>query len=173
MSGERRTVSRREPTVIEVEGVGDFAIEPLPWRKRNDLGDLIAGQYAHALNEAKRGLTDGTPEEWSIDHFRGFESYMDYTAIYRATSANGFDNGDVERFEALGWEDMLKVLDTSLDVNGLGRLANMLDPDRAVRGTVIPLPETSPNPSDGDGPKTASGPDSSAPPDGTEPASTT
>lgn len=155
---EKRIVSRREPIVVDVEGVGEFSARPLPWRKRNDLGDLISAEYITALNKIL-----GQAEPLAENEAKGptqvkpislIESGLDYTKYLELA----FPDTDKSQYEALDFEAVIAVLSASLEVNGLERLGFMIDP--AKKG-----PETEPEPDAEatDGVKIESLPDSSSP----------
>lgn len=151
---EKRIVSRREPIVVDVEGVGEFSAHPLPWRKRNDFGNLISEQYIASLNVI---LGQSKPaEEGQVQRISLIESGLDYIAYLELA----FPDMPKDDFEALDFDAVVTVLTAALEINGLDRMVFMIDP--AKKG-----PETEPEPDEGEeadaGGKIASLPDSSSP----------
>lgn len=134
MANDKRVVSRREPIVVSVEGVADFAAHPLPWRKRNDLGNLISEEYIRSLNDIlgdAEPTAEGAPRQ--VGKISLIESGMNYIAYLELA----FPDNSTDDYEALDFEAIVAVLSAALEINGLDRLLFMVNP--AVKG-----PETEP-----------------------------
>lgn len=151
---ETRIVSRREPIVIEVGGdIPDFVAEPLPWRRRNDLGVVIRDAFNAAVGIV-RAMAKDKEADADAPEVPMFESLMDYPKV----GVLCYPTRSAEDFEALTFDALIAVLGAALDVNGLERVKDLLDPGRsdlpnAVPPTVTLVPEPI-----GDGQKMESSP---------------
>lgn len=161
---EERTVvvSRREPVTTVVE-MGDeklkFDAYEIPrWRGRNDLANELVKQYAKAMNEWLHTteidgevLLEGNAFEEIIDYDQLFilcyGSYNNYTKDSREVLPP--DPALIEQFERLNQPAMVAVLSGALEVNGLERMAYMLDRSKKDLKT----PAISESPSESDGPR--------------------
>src|SRR5687768_10766962 len=56
--GDRRQVHRRTPTIVEFDGGIEFEVKPLPWQKRNDLGQQIIQDNVEQTNKQLRMFID-------------------------------------------------------------------------------------------------------------------
>ena len=120
MTDERR-VTRHEPitTVVEIDGKDvTFVAKPLPWRKRNDLGEALLRMFGDALDKVVQAGMD--KQGMLID------AVFDYGTVW----VLAYPDGKKADFEALDFDEMVEVLTAGLLVNGLDRLAYVLDPDR-------------------------------------------
>lgn len=129
-----------------------FEAKPLPWRKRNELGRVIAENYTKAILAGRMDVHENPDGTQRID-FSFSESAIDYDAILALMYPEN-KVGEEGDFEALDFRDLIdKVMDASLVVNGLERQRHMLDLGKSVLGQE-------PSSADGDdGPKTGSSPD--------------
>jgi hypothetical protein len=142
-----RRVTRREPITVTVElnngKEAVFEAKPLPWRKRLDLGDMLAKMYTAGFTAELQPLRD--PESGAFLGVTGglFEAAMDYPALFEIcyTEWEITDDGeivvknppakDVQRnFNSLDFDQIVEVLSANLVVNGLDRIIHLLDPDR-------------------------------------------
>ena len=140
---EGRRVTRREPiTTTVVLGGGkevEFIAHPLPWRKRNDFGEALNSMYSAALNEELK--IDTNAEGVAVGLVGGFfDAHMDYPGLFTL----GYSTYDDElnaiepaaaltkTFDQLDFDPMIEVLGAVLEVNGLERIAHLLDPERKV-----------------------------------------
>lgn len=127
MASTDRRVTRREPITVKVDVEGQettFLAHPLPWKQRNDFGNLVLSEYSDAITR----LLDKEEEDGVVKRLtpKLFESVMDYPKLF----AVGFAGVQESDFEKLDFDQMLVVLGAALEVNGLERYSHMLDPDR-------------------------------------------
>lgn len=142
------TKTRREPIVVKFEKL-TFVASPLPWRKRNDLGEAIVKSYGAALQRSLTSTTKDADGNEVID-FHFSESGIAYDKIIPLA----FPDQNEADFADLPFEVLVdEVLEAALVVNGLERQRYMLDMGKAVVG-----PSDLATASD-DGPKTESSPD--------------
>lgn len=141
MAEDKPRATRREPVTTKAGGVS-FKAVPLPWQKRNDLGDAVVAQYSLAFNNVLRSMRDENDQVIGIEGAL-FETGLDYPTLFLlAYSTYEYDEKtddlkpsdppvELRRaFKMLDFEDMLEVLVGALKANGLDRLEHMLDPDR-------------------------------------------
>jgi len=129
-------VTRHEPITTTVGG-HTFEAVPLPWRKRNDVGEMLIRSYNDALGKLIAGVTDAEGNVIAIEGAL-FESLLDYDGLYALMysprddtgTLTGLDKKQTAAFEALDFDSMIDVLAAGLTVNGLERMEHMLDPDR-------------------------------------------
>lgn len=142
------TKTRREPIVVKFEK-STFVAEPLPWRKRNDLGEAIVQSYGAALQQSLAStVTDADGNEQIDLHFA--EAQIAYDKIIPLA----FPGNDAADFADLPFEVLVdEVLEAALVVNGLERQRYMLDMGKAVAGPELSAPGSD------DGPKIESSPD--------------
>lgn len=144
------TKTRREPIAIKI-GTHSFVAAPLPWRKRNDLGEAIVQSYGKALQQSifSTGSKDADGNEIIDFHFG--EASIDYEAVIKLAYPDG---PDMEAFDSLTFGQLVdEVLEAALVVNGLERQRYMLDLGKAALG-----PEPS-GQTDDAGPRIESSPD--------------
>jgi hypothetical protein len=141
-----RRVTRREPITVIVDsddGEVVFEAKPLPWRKRLDLGEALSRMYTAGFTAELQPMYD--PESHALIGVAGglFEAAIDYNALfilcYTEWQAN--DAGDLivkndppkklaSAFNSLDYDQIVEVLSANLAVNGLDRIAHLLDPQR-------------------------------------------
>lgn len=151
MAVQTRSVTRREPIVITVDTGGKepltFEAHPLPWRKRNDLGELLLQSYSNTLNQLVAGAQSGDGiASMSVGLF---EQGLDYLGLF----AIAYPNVKESALDALDFDQMVEVLSAALEVNGFDRLVHMLDPDRK-KGPTTGENETPTEATTDAGPKT-------------------
>src|SRR4051794_14638126 len=78
-SGESRRVTRNDPILVSLDtadGVLVIEVRELPWRKRNDLGELVLHTYQDAVNRLIE--PDGSATRVDVGLI---ESLIDYQGI--------------------------------------------------------------------------------------------
>lgn len=120
-----RQTTRPTPRQITAGPDGHvFTAAPLPWRKRNDLGNLINSSYMDSITEAIRAFTeDGERVPEVKVNFR--ESLFDWEGVFKLS----YPTEDAAEFEKLDIYEMREVLCGALEVNGLESLRYMIDPN--------------------------------------------
>ena len=142
---ERRQAHRREPIEVEVRD-RVFTARPLPWLKRNDLGNEIMTQYTELLNSslaAYKNPETGTPE-LSLYLQDKVQRPVDIIML-------GYPDEDKDWINELDYPELLELIFASLDVNQLETLRDLVDPNSQPPtnpgGTSSPGEETSDTPS--------------------------
>jgi hypothetical protein len=145
-AARERMATRREPITVTVD-IGaskpvEFVAKPLPWTKRNDVGDAVNLMYGAALTHELQATRD---EEGNLTALQGglFEKGMDYRGLFVLgySEYDVDDDGEVSvkaeppkslmgAFNRLEFDQMIEVLTAVLDVNGLDRIKHLLDPER-------------------------------------------
>lgn len=133
---ERRQAQRRQPIEIEVR---ERVVEarPLPWMKRNDLGNEIMRQYSEMLNSTlKSYVEDRTDKPESEEPIvPQLEIYLndkikDPGAVVRLGYPDYYNTeADDQFFDKLDYGEMLDLIYASLDVNHLETLKELVDPN--------------------------------------------
>jgi hypothetical protein len=133
---ERRQAHRRES--IEV-GVRERVVEarPLPWMKRNDLGNEIMRQYSDMLNSTLRAYVDDRTDQKDSESpvVPQLEIYLndkirDPGTVVRLGYPDYHNTEeDTKFFEELEYPEMLELIYASLDVNQLESLRELVDPN--------------------------------------------
>lgn len=142
MSDGRHTLTRKEPITVDVTGTGEtITISPVPWRKRNELGTVIAQEFNNAFEKWKEARS-----------FAGPEAFYDYAPVLRL----GTELSD-EQIDSYTEDEIVSICRWIVEQNGLQALLWMLDPE-------VPAPQSSLQPSGEtpDGQKTPSTEDSSS-----------
>lgn len=120
--GERRQVHRREPIVLTTED-GEFIANPLPWQKRNDLGEEVLQQNVAITNEAVKLFKD---EGGSIlVEAKLQEPLSDPHKVLGLA----YPDKKPEDFEGLSFDEIFDLIHAALEVNHLERLWRLLDPN--------------------------------------------
>lgn len=129
---ERRQAHRRESIEVEVR---DRVLEahPLPWMKRNDLGNEVMRQYSEVLNSQLRAYTDkslvsGPDGEGGFVpqlHLYINDKIQDPESIVQI----GYPGVDLEFLHILEYAEILELIYASLDVNLLHDLKDLVDPN--------------------------------------------
>lgn len=122
---ERRQAHRREPIEVEVrERV--FEAHPLPWLRRNNLGNEIMSQYADLLNSSLRAVQDGEDENAAprLEMYLN-DKISDPVEILRM----GYPNEDVSAYEDLDYDEIMELIYATLEVNQLESLRGLVDPN--------------------------------------------
>lgn len=122
---ERRQAQRREPIEVEIRGEVVEA-RPLPWFRRNDLGNEVIHQYAELLNSTLRTYTNpdtGAPE---VEMFLN-DKLKDPIAILRLAypHVEEFQGADID----LEYSEIYELLFAALEVNDLKHLREIVDPN--------------------------------------------
>ena len=124
---ERRQAHRREPIEVQVR---DRVLEahPLPWMKRNDLGNEIMRQYSELLNSSLRAVRGGEDEDAppQLQMYLN-DKLTDPVAVLRM----GYPrvNFDEDFFQELDYDEILELIYASMDVNQLDSLRHLVDPN--------------------------------------------
>jgi hypothetical protein len=124
MDGERRQAHRRLPIFVEVEGGKVFEAHPLPWQDRNDFGSAVVQQNAKSANEAVRLYVD---PDTSIPELTAklYERAGDPIALLKMA----YPNVKPVEYKDLTWRQLIELLRAALEVNELGHLARLIDPN--------------------------------------------
>lgn len=146
---DERVKSRREPIEVVV-GKRLFVAKPLPWRRRNELGEAIVRSYTAVLQQSINAATSKDAEgNDQIDLHFG-EGQIDYEGIIKLA----FPDQKADAFDELTYGELVDdVLEAALVVNGLERQRHMLDLGKSVPGRNLS------EPGGDDGPKIESSPD--------------
>lgn len=110
--------SRREPVEVEIGTGRVITIRPLPWRKRNDLGQIVVTEYSNAVQRFLDVVEAKKSDALIADFFDGI---LDWDKIFQVGLPD-------ENIEELTWEEMIQVGTEMLKVNGLESQAWMIDP---------------------------------------------
>ena len=148
-----RQTTRSTPVEVKAGPDGDsFWAKPLPWRKRNDLGNQITTAYVNAINGSLRAEETEKGEVTFSGGYR--EALFDWDGCLRAA----YPDIDMAQFEPLDIFEIRELLVASCVANGL-KLEYMIDPN-----SRNPEPETAtPTGEPTDGQKTTSSEDSGEP----------
>lgn len=124
-----RRITRQDPITVVVD-IGDgkelsLTAVPLPWRKRNDLADLILNSSNQAFNNLV-AIASGDADVPTTMNTSFYDSQMDYAGILV------FCYPDVKQddLDQLSFDQIIEVIDAALHLNGLDRLGYLVDPDR-------------------------------------------
>jgi len=145
MAAEDRRATRREPITVTVETTKgktvQFVAKPIPWRKRNDLGDALISMYAVGLNGMATEMRDADGNLVGLESHL-FESGLDYETLFSLGYAE-YDVNDAGEivaqeipsalmgsFRMLDFDAQVEVCEAALTANSLERLSHLLDPDR-------------------------------------------
>lgn len=156
---ERRQAARREPIEVEVADGRVFTAHPLPWMQANDLGQEIVEQNVKSANDLVKMWIDdaGLPEIQM--QFR--KKIYDWQSVIKIA----FPNEPAEKWvepHALAEEEIAEVVLASVDVNNLGHLRHLVDPN--FQPPTNPGGTSSSTETEGaSGEKTPSTPDSGSP----------
>lgn len=118
---ERRQAHRREPIEVEIRGEVIEA-RPLPWLRRNDLGNLVIREYTEMLNSTLKTYVNpdtGAPE---LEMYLN-DKVKDPVAILEV----GYP--DVKIKDEWEWPELYELIYASLDVNDLDHLRALIDPN--------------------------------------------
>lgn len=157
---ERRQVHRREPIIVELDNGREFEARPLPWLKRNELGNEIVTQGVEKVNDFVRMYVEETDIGTSIPQLE--MSFIDRLKDYPKILGMAYPQQPPEDFEDLSFEEIIELLVAALEVNKLDPLRPLIDPNAPSPiepggiGPSIGVPEE-------DGQKTTSTVDSSSP----------
>lgn len=119
---ESRRVTRNDPISVSFDtpdGVLIFDVRELPWRRRNDLGELVLHSYTSAVNR----LMDTDESATRVD-VQLIESLVDYPGIL----ALAFPSHDADAFDALTFNQMTALCSEALRANGFDRMVHLVDP---------------------------------------------
>lgn len=123
---ERRQAHRRETIEVEISTGDVWEVKPLPWTTRNDLGDIIVKQNQDSINDLVRlYYTDVDGTQLPQLELMFSQKIRDWLPIFRIQ----FPEAPVERFSDLTFDDCVELAIASLDINGLGDLKNLVDPN--------------------------------------------
>ncbi|HET7712989.1 MAG TPA: hypothetical protein VFK94_00055, partial [Patescibacteria group bacterium] len=102
----------------------EFEAHPLPWMKRNDLGNEIMRQYSELLNSSMRAYT-------SEDTSPQLELYLnDKVQDPIQLIKLGYPSWRDEDFlNDLDYDELLELIFASLEVNRLESLRDLVDPN--------------------------------------------
>lgn len=124
MPDVERVVTRQQPIAVKVPSVKrTFHAKPLFWRSRGDFGNLVVAEYSRASSPAVPELVPNDDDTGSHLEYRLTETNWD--VLLQA----GYPDEKVEwaSIELDIWE-VIGLLTTALEVNGLERLGYMIDP---------------------------------------------
>lgn len=155
----RRLVHRREPIIIEIDSGRVFEARPLPWLKRNELGNEIVSQGVAKVNEFVRMYVEETDLGKAVPQLE--MTFVDRLGDYPKIMGMAYPHEDPSSFDDLSFEELLELIGAALEVNKLDPLRPLIDPN-----SNSPIEIGLPEPSIGevtDGLKTTSTPDSSSP----------
>jgi hypothetical protein len=154
---ERRQAHRREPIEVEVSTGDVWVAKPLVWTERNDLGDLIVKANTESLNAMVRLYAEDVDGINLPQLELGLsQKIKDWTPIltlaYKVEAA---------ALVPLEFDDCVELALAALDVNALGELKHLVDPNSPTP-MLLGGPSTSGDQPDENGLKNGSGPDSSS-----------
>jgi hypothetical protein len=101
------------------DGVLVIEVRELPWRKRNDLGELVLHTYQDAVNRLIE--PDGSATRVDVGLI---ESLIDYQGIL----AIAFPGLEPDYFDALTFSQMTSLAAEALKINGFDRMVHLVDP---------------------------------------------
>jgi hypothetical protein len=157
---ERRQVHRREPIIIELDGGREFEARPLPWLKRNELGNEVVSQGVSRVNEFVRMYVEETDVGKVIPQLE--MTFVDRLSDYPKILRMAYPQYEDSLFDDLSFEEILELIGAALEVNKLEPLRPLIDPN-----SPSPIETGLSEPSIGvvaeDGPKMESTADSSLP----------
>jgi hypothetical protein len=157
---ERRQVHRREPIIVELDGGREFEARPLPWLKRNELGNEIVTQGVGRVNEFVRMYVEENDVGKVIPQLE--MTFIDRLSNYPKILQMAYPQYEATLFDDLSFEEILELIGASLEVNKLEPLRPLIDPN-----SPSPMETGLPEPSIGEvaevGPRTLSTVDSSSP----------
>jgi hypothetical protein len=120
---ERRRVTRHEPITTETR-FGDLVAEPLPWRQRNDLGDLVIQTYVNSITAMQGAFRideeTGKPVGGTFD-----DKAIDWDGLLSVA----YPNTPKEDIEKLDIYELRTSMCSSLEVNDMSHLGYMVDPN--------------------------------------------
>jgi hypothetical protein len=120
---DRRQATRPDPVPVYVVALDrEILVPPLPWRKRNDLGNLIVELFSDALNAEVKERA----EEGFVTSF--FDAKFDYQKVFELVWPPDGGNPPVN-LDDLTWGEMLEVCHALCEVNGLEKQLFMIDPN--------------------------------------------
>jgi hypothetical protein len=144
---DRRQLTRKEPVEIWAPSLDrNIIIKPLPWRKRNDLGNLIVVKLGEAI--------DATRSEDRTRVLGELASFYDYAAVMNAAQVEMTE----EELDQLTFEELVSLCHWIVEANGLESLLWVLDPEVSA-----PSSQQEETTGPADGAKTESTEDSSLP----------
>lgn len=122
---ERRQAHRRETITVVLTTGKEFEAVPLKWLDRNDLGNEIIRQSQEMLNETMKLYVDAVSGAPQVDMMLDTK-LSDFPKVlmmaYPGTKRTDYE-GDVY------YEDLLELIYAALDVNSLGHLRRLIDPN--------------------------------------------
>lgn len=154
---ERRQAFRQEPIEVDLGNGRVISVGPLLWEDRNRLGDEIVHQHTEELNEALKIFVE--EDQAPRLEARLGNKLKDPFAVLRI----GLDEKEYEKVvdKKLYPNQLTQLLVTALEVNELGHLKPLVDPNSqtpaGIGGIISLLRQTE----DDATPKTESGQDSS------------
>lgn len=124
MDDERRLVHRRTPIVVVLDGGKEFTAKPLPWQKRNDLGQELVRDNVEQTNKQLRMFLD---PELSVPQIEAQlnEPLSDYPKFLLL----GYENTKREDFDDCSFGELVELLAAVLEVNELGKMRRLIDPN--------------------------------------------
>lgn len=123
----RRQVHRREPIIIVLDDGREFEARPLPWLKRNELGNEIVTQGVAKVNEFVRMYVEETDAGKSIPQLE--MTFIDRLADYPKVLGMAYPQYELTWFDELSFEEVLELLGAALEVNKLEPLRPLIDPN--------------------------------------------
>lgn len=117
---ERRQAHRREPIIVVVREE-ELEARPLPWLKRNDLGNAVIRQYTEMMNSTMRSFinADGAPE---------LEMYLN-DKLKNPLEILSLGYPDLKVKPEWEYPELYELIFASLDVNDLEHLKELVDPN--------------------------------------------
>lgn len=147
--GRQTTRAMAEEVKVGPNGDSVWA-KPLPWRRRNDLGNIITTGYVDAINNSLHTIQDENGEISFTGEFR--EKIFPWEACLQAA----FSEEDCQRLDQADIFELRAALCAALRVNGLEQLEYMIDPN--IRDLLTKIQEATAEVTDGQ--KTTSSDDS-------------
>ena len=127
---DRRQAFRREPIEIDLGGNQVISVGPISWINRNNFGNEVMRQHSEILNDALRIYVDESVENAVPQLQAKFaEKFSDPYALFKLgldaeTNARVLQIGD-----ELTFEQIVAILLAICDVNNMGQLHPLLDPN--------------------------------------------
>lgn len=114
---EDRRLTRKGPISIYAGSIDqNIEVKALPWRERNDLGELIREEFLSALDKIKKQASEGKGTS-------SLESQLDYERVAK----KGLPGTDISSLE---WDELIALMEVMCDLNGLTESCLwMLDPN--------------------------------------------
>jgi hypothetical protein len=124
MSVDRRQVHRRKPIVVVLDSGEEFSAEPLPWQKRNDLGQAIVTDNVAQTNKQLRMFVD---PELSVPQIEAMlnEPLSDFPQFL----VMGYPGTEVSDYDECSYGELVELLAAVCEVNELSKLRRLFDPN--------------------------------------------